>query len=241
MCSDGAAKSLSTFISTGATYKKRRHHKNCEKNAEYIVANNHLVVDANDLSAAANFDPDEPVPPLHVFFDIESMQVEGRHVPNLIVAKTEMDDFFERYGNYCIQSFFQWLDSLTNNGKQPLKVVAHNFWGYDSYPVIAELHRQKRQLEQVRNGGKVFQLTYNNEGATVRFIDSLSFFTMPLSAFPKTFGLREPKKGFFPHLLNMPDNQTYHDPLPAAEYVVRTLVDRKRHLLLACGYRLVEI
>ena len=41
---------------------------------------------------------------------------------------------------------------------------------------------------------------------------------MPLSAFPKTFGLRELKKGFFPHLFNTPANQEYVGPLPAAEY-----------------------
>ena len=91
-------------------------------------------------------------------------------------------------------------------------MLADNFRGYDSYPVIDELHRQKRQLEQVWNGGKVLQLTYDNEGATIRFIDSLSFFTMPLSAFPKTFGLRKLKKGFFPHLFNTPENQSSPTP-----------------------------
>ena len=162
--------------------------------------------------------PNEPVPPLDVFFDIESMQVEGCHVLNLIEAETETDDFFERYSKDCVPSFLEWLGTLTNNGKRPLTVIVHNFRGYDSYPIIAELHRQKRQLEQVRNGGKVLQLTYDNEGATIRFIDSLSFFTMPLSAFPKTFGLLELKKGFFPHLFNTPTNQEYVGPIPAAEY-----------------------
>ena len=135
-------------------------------------------------------DVDEPVPPLHVFFDIESMQVEGRDVPNLIEAETETDDFFERYGNNCIPFFLEWLDTLTLNGKQPLTVIAHNFRGYNSYPIIAELHRQKRQLEQVRNGGKVLQLTYDNEGAT---LPSASLILYPSSLchsrpFPKPLG-----------------------------------------------------
>ena len=72
----------------------------------------------------------------------------------------------------------------------------------------------------MRKGGKVHQLTYDNEGATIPFIDSLSFFTMQLSAFPKTFGLRELKKGFFPPLFNMPDNQDYHGPIPDAANVL---------------------
>ena len=43
---------------------------------------------------------------------------------------------------------------------------------------------------------------------------TLSFFTMPLAAFPKTFGLTELKKGFFPHFFNTPANQSYVGPLP---------------------------
>ena len=95
----------------------------------------------NDLSAAdKDIGPDEPVPPLHVFFDNESMQVEDQHVPNLIEAETENNDFFEGYGNDCIQSFLQWLHTLTLDGKQPLIVIAHNFRGYDSYPIVEELY-----------------------------------------------------------------------------------------------------
>ena len=96
------------------------------------------TVRADEPSTSAadlDFDDDESVPPLHVFFDI---------VPNLVMAETD-----------CIQSYLQWLDTLTLNGKRPLTVLAHHFRGYDSYPVIEELHRQKRQLEQVRNGGTV--------------------------------------------------------------------------------------
>ena len=140
-------------------------------------------------------------------------------MPNLTVAETENDDddFIKCYGDDCVKSFLEWLDTLTQDGKRSLTVIAHNFRGYDSYPVIEELHRQKRQLEQVRNVGKVLQLTYGYEGATTRFIDSLSFFTMPLSAFPKTFGLWELKEGFFPHLFNTPANQDCHGPIPDAQ------------------------
>ena len=66
------------------------------------------TLNANDPSATDDFDfhADEPIPPLHVFLDIESMQVEGRHVPNLIVAETENDDddFMECYGDDCVKS-----------------------------------------------------------------------------------------------------------------------------------------
>ena len=49
-----------------------------------------IVCSNNPSTAAAadDFDADEPVPPLQVFFDIESTKVEGRHVPNLVVVET---------------------------------------------------------------------------------------------------------------------------------------------------------
>ena len=41
---------------------------------------------------------------------------------------------------------------------------------------------------------------------------------MPLSAFPKTFGLVELQKGYFPHKFNIPSNQDYVGPIPAQDY-----------------------
>ena len=41
---------------------------------------------------------------------------------------------------------------------------------------------------------------------------------MSLSAFPKTLGLTELKKGYFPHLFNTPENQDYVGPIPDKEF-----------------------
>ena len=41
----------------------------------------------------------------------------------------------------------------------------------------------------------------------IRFLDSLNFLPMPLAQLPKSFGLEELKKGFFPHFFNTPENQ----------------------------------
>ena len=124
-------------------------------------------------------DANEPLPPLHGY--IESMQVNGKHVPNLVVSEMADDDQPVRFlDETCLRDFVYWLDTLILDGTQPLTVLAHNFQGYESYPVVDELHRQKRKLEQIRNGGKMLQLTYDVEGATVRFIDLMSLFGMPL-------------------------------------------------------------
>jgi hypothetical protein len=51
-----------------------------------------------------------------------------------------------------------------------------------------------------------------------RFIDSLNFVTSKLAAFPKTFGLTELKKGYFPHYFNTQENQSYIGMIPDKKY-----------------------
>ena len=41
---------------------------------------------------------------------------------------------------------------------------------------------------------------------------------MSLAKLPKAFGLKELKKGFFPHLFNIPVNQSYRGPIPAKHF-----------------------
>ena len=41
---------------------------------------------------------------------------------------------------------------------------------------------------------------------------------MGLSKLPSCFGLNEKKKGYFPHLFNIKDNQNYVGNLPDAKY-----------------------
>ena len=73
-------------------------------------------------------------------------------------------------------------------------------------------------VEDVADGAKLLQVTFDR----ITFIDSLPFFQMPLSAFPKTFGRTELKKGYFLHLFNTLSNQSYvgiqHGRIPDTSY-----------------------
>ena len=158
---------------------------------------------------------EEDLPPLHVFFDIEAMQPNEQHIANLLVAETEDDDQPIRFpGEYCTRDFLEWLDTLTLNDTRQVNVLAHNFQGYDGYFVVHQYHSDNRIVQQLRNGCKLLEVKHDR----IRFIDSLSFFQMPLSAFPKTFGLTELKKGYFPHKFNIPTHQTYVGIVPALDY-----------------------
>ena len=160
---------------------------------------------------------DDDLPPLHVFFDIEAMQPHQQHIANLLVAETEDHDEPKPFpGPSCTRDFLEWLDTLTLNDTRQVNVLAHNFQGYDGYFVVQQYHSDNRIVQQLRNGCKLLEVKHDR----IRFIDSISFFQMPLSAFPKTFGLTELKKGYFPHKFNIPDDehQTYVGPVPAPDY-----------------------
>ena len=162
-----------------------------------------------------NSDDDDEPPPLHVFFDIEAMQPQEQHVANLVVAETEDDPRPVRFkGEHCLRDFLEWADTLTQDDTRQVNVIAHNFQGYDGYFVVNQYHSNNQTVKQIRNGCKLLQVQHDN----IRFTDSLSFFQMPLAAFPKTFGLTELKKGYFPHKFNIPDHQEYVRPVPAIDH-----------------------
>ena len=177
-------------------------------------------------AADVHVDDTDDAPPVHVFFDIEAMQNTGTHIPNLLVAETEHEDRPHHFsGNDCIREFLEWLDELTEDDTRPVTVLAHNFQGYDGYFIVDEYHRQNRTVKQTRNGAKLLQVVHDN----ITFIDSLSFFAMPLATFPNTFGITKLKKGFFPHLFNTPDHQTYVGPLPPKrDFMPHTMSEKKQ-------------
>ena len=48
--------------------------------------------------------------------------------------------------------------------------------------------------------------------------DSINFMRMALSKLPKTFGIEEFQKGYFPHFFNMPEYQSYIGSVPSIEF-----------------------
>ena len=145
------------------------------------------------------------------------MQPQGHHIPNLVVAEVENDSHAYHFtGDACVVEFLEWLEELTEEDTRQVNVIAHNFQGYDGYFVVEGYHSTSQMVEQLRNGCKLLEVKHDR----VRFIDSLSFFAMPLSAFPKIFGLTELKKGYFPHLFNLPEHQDYVGPVPSMDYYI---------------------
>ena len=137
-----------------------------------------------------------------VNFDFEAQQDTGNHIAHLVCAETDQNDVqFTFKGKDCIQEFLERVLSIANQEEvEKVIVVAHNFKGYDGYFILEELYNQHvTNLSQIVNGAKILSIDIPN----VKFIDSMNFFPMALSNFPKTFGINELKKGFFPHFFTL--------------------------------------
>ncbi|GFT35597.1 uncharacterized protein TNCV_4870831 [Trichonephila clavipes] len=86
--------------------------------------------------------------------------------------------------------------------------------GFDGQFILRWMLEQGQCPRVIPNGSKIMCIT---SALSIRIIDSFNFFPMPLSKLPKTFGLEELAKGYFPHLLNCPSNQSYVGSFPDSD------------------------
>ena len=154
-----------------------------------------------------------------LFFDFECTQEHGIHEVNLCVVYDEEGEVAVFRGKNTVKDFCNWL--LTPQ-HQDCIVIAHNFQGYDSYPIIKYLHEHAVGCEAIYNGAKCITLKTKTKkshqfGVRIKFIDSLNFIPMALAKFPKTFAQPEMCKGYFPHFFNKDENQEYVGPIPCQD------------------------
>ena len=90
-------------------------------------------------------------------------------------------------------------------------IFLHNLKGFDGVLTTNTLYNQNLKVtDQMGTGTKILHFKHQN----LIFKDSLNFLNMPLAAFPKTSGLTELKKGFFPHKFSTLENLNYEGPIP---------------------------
>ena len=164
------------------------------------------------------------LPPLFVYADIEAMIMPDRTFqPNLLCYQTgEEGDSHSLWGENCCDQFIQKLDKLSRvpvgkkkTMERTVIVLFHNLKGFDGMFIINSLYKDGREVKnQFSMGAKVLCFT----SGPLTFKDSLCFLSMPLSSFPSTFGLRELKKGYFPHGFNTPEHQNYVGSIPPVHH-----------------------
>ena len=164
-----------------------------------------------------------------LFFDLECTQEDGIHKANLCIVHNEAGDEWLFQGNTTIKDFCEWLFT-----KEHLDciVVAHNFQGYDGYFIQNYLNENAVKYEIILRGAKILSMTVPM--FNMKFIDSLNFIPMSLAKFPKTFGMTELCKGYFPDLFNKEENQDYVGPIPPQPYYApNTMKPETRKAFLA--------
>ena len=151
-----------------------------------------------------------------LFFDFECTQEHGIHEVNLCVVYDQTGEVNVFRGKDTVKDFCNWL--LTPQ-HQDCIVMAHNFQGYDSYPILKYLNENAIEYKVIYNGAKCVTLTTGGEkfAIKIKFIDSLNFIPMALAKFPKTFAQSELCKGYFPHFFNKDENQDYVGPMPCQD------------------------
>ena len=198
--------------------------------------------DINHRCYMQQLEPKEETSYNHLlFFDFECTQEHGIHEVNLCVVYDEKKEVAVFQGKNAVKDFCTWL--LTPE-HQDCIVIAHNFQGYDSYPIIKFLNENAIECDPIYNGTKCVTLktkTKEKHQFKIKFIDSLNFIPMALAKFPKTFGQDELCKGYFPHFFNKDENQDYVGPIPCQDdYGVNFMKPEAREAFMTWHQEQVE-
>lgn len=174
-------------------------------NCEYVVEEGHQCF---MKKIDTNIDEEHK----YYFYDFESMvlKVSYEHVVNYAVLHNESGFLraFKNIDEFCSFAF--------DNNHRNTTWLAHNAKGYDAIFIHNWLIKHNLIPHIIYAGSKIMQMSIQK--LKIRFIDSMNFIAGKLAGFTKQFGLSELKKGYFPHLFNTPENQTYSGPYPDVSY-----------------------
>lgn len=118
-------------------------------------------------------------------------------------------DCVKRFGDYL----YTEVNGRATRNKIKVKVFAHNFKSYDGRFILQDLFSRQYNEDPkiIMTGCKILKIDIDN----IRFQDSMSLLPAALKVFPTAFGFAERvKKGFFPFLFNVPENESLQYPIP---------------------------
>lgn len=148
-----------------------------------------------------------------LFFDFETDQSTNEHIINFAMAMYKNGEEVIFKGYDACEKFCKFLFTDKHKG---YTAIAHNMRGFDGQFILAYLLKQGLKPQIIPNGSKIMKIKLSSFNISI--IDSFNFLPMGLAKFPKTFGVEEITKGYFPHLFNTEENQTYVGELPSKKY-----------------------
>ena len=161
----------------------------------------------------------------YMFYDLETQQDTGTHIVNYVnVQDFEGKEYtFDTNDEFCKFVFQKQHKNYT--------FIAHNAKSFDAQFVLRYCVLNGIKPFCIYNGTKIMYMHIKDYN--IRFTDSVNFIQSRLEDFPKTFGLTEMKKGYFPHFFNVPENQDYVGPVPDVKYYGpdQMMVDKRKKFL----------
>ena len=114
-------------------------------------------------------------------------------------------------GNDTKEKFCKWL---IHEQHRNVTAIAHNGRAYDAYLIYNHLMTIGiTPVPTIFSESKIMCMYIQK--LNMKLLDSLNFLPMPLAKLPKSFDLKELKKGFFPHFYNTIENEV----LPSLPYI----------------------
>ena len=157
-----------------------------------------------------------------VFADLECiLHSTNTFIPIMICyALRDNDTIFHHWGTNCVQAFIKTILNWSKErkkeaGAQDMTIFFHNLKGFDGIFMMDALYKLNLKVTDIMGTGtKMLHFKHKN----LVFKDSLSFLNMPQTNFTNTFGLRELKKGWFPHKFSKLENFHYEGTIPDLHY-----------------------
>ena len=146
----------------------------------------------------------------YMFYDLETQQDTGTHIVNYV----NVQDF--NGTEWTFNTIDEFCNFVFQDKHKNYTFIAHNAKSFDAQFVLRYCVLNGIKPFCIYNGTKVMSMHIKDYD--IRFTDSINFIQSRLSDFPKTFGLTEMKKGYFPHFFNVPENQDYVGPIPDVKY-----------------------
>ena len=204
-------------------FDSKRFDRNTHTCGDYWCNNCKAVVDKNHKCYMTP-KPIKEISNKYIFFDFEATQNKGTHEVNLCVSQYFDDP--TPIIHYSIEEFCEWLFDKKHKG---YTILAHNGKGYDYQFIMKYIYKKTSYKPFIVYAGSKIMTFSIKQGLNIRFVDSVNFMTCRLEDFPKTFGIKELKKGFYPHLFNTADNYNYiGDIPPRKDFCCNSFGEKKR-------------
>lgn len=187
--------------------KHRCHYYMCRNCEDYVPQEGHQCHHQRLTKDKLEAPTDK-----YVFYDYECFVEEDKdHEPAMVVAM-----YYTGSTPYVFHDHDAWISWVFQPKHIDYTFIAHNGGRYDVHFIKAAMLKRGISSYDVVNGGTIMYI--KTKKLRIRFVDSYRFITCSLRRFPKTFGITEQSKGFFPYTFFTKANVQYHGPLPDAAY-----------------------